>query len=272
MVDLATALGVGIIATFAPLLAGLVLPKYLVKLRSQKITIWLIAAATGIIFWFFIDLMNDAAQLDIIAGFGNGLGDYTHLLLVLTFALGIAILFGVEKRYSTSKSVATGRNEPQTRTTLGSVSNGMVFAIAAAAALGIGFHAFGEGMDIGSSLPGAPDIIGAIGGFYPGIAYVLHKVLEGFVVGVFAVVAVATSARKIAILAALSGVPTVIGFFIGLPSVLPSTYFFALGGAGAIYVEFKLIPAVSQSGRRYASMIPMLLGFYAMYFAGLFHN
>ncbi len=272
MVDLATALGVGIIATFAPLLAGLVLPKYVAKLHNQHITIWLVAASTGIIFWFFIDVMNDAAQLDIIAGFGNGLGDYTHILLALTFALGVGILFGLERRYSSSKPLANSPNNHQTRPTGGSVSNGMIFAIAAAAALGIGFHAFGEGMDIGSSLPGAPDIIGAIGGFYPGIAYVLHKLLEGFVVGVFAVLAAATSARKIAILAALSGVPTMIGFFIGLPSVLPSSYFFALGGAGAVYVEFKLIPVLSQSGRLYASIIPMLLGFYAMYFAGLFHN
>ena len=272
MVDLATALGVGIIATFVPLLAGLVLPKYVAKLNYQHITIWLVATATGIIFWFFIDVMNDATQLDIIAGFGNGLGDYTHPILALSFALGVGILFGLERRYSTSKLVATSNNNPQLQSKWGPAISGMTFAIAGIAALGIGFHAFGEGMDIGTSLPGAPDIIGAIGGFYPGIAYVLHKLLEGFVVGVFAVVASARSVRKIGILAVLSGVPTVIGFFIGLPSVLPSSYFFALGGAGAVYVELKLIPILAQSGKLYASVVPLLLGFYAMYFAGLFHN
>jgi hypothetical protein len=270
MVDLATALGVGTIATFAPLFVGLVLPKFIAKSHSRDVMIWLIAASSGIIFWFFIDVMNDAAQLGISQGFGNGLGDYTHPLLALMFAVGVGVLFGLERRYS--KSAPIELNGLQAESIQKHFSTGMTFAIAAAAALGIGFHALGEGIDIGSSLPKAADIIGAIGGFYPGIAYVLHKLLEGFVVGVFAVAARATSGRKIGLLAALSGIPTVIGFFVGLPSVLDSSYFFALGGAGAVYVEFKLIPILSRSGRLYASILIVLVGFYSMYFAGLFHN
>ena len=152
------------------------------------------------------------------------------------------------------------------------MSAGITFAIAAVAALGIGFHALGEGLIIGASLPSAADIFGAIGGLLPGFAYVLHKLLEGFVIGAFAVAASATSLRKIGILAALSGIPTVIGFFIGIPSALDSSYFFALGGAGAVYVELKLIPIIYGSGRLYTSVAPFLLGFYSMYFAGLFHS
>lgn len=271
MVDVATAVAVGIAATFVPLFAGLAAPTFLAKLSVRSAAIWLAAFAVGIMFWFFVDVMNDASQLDVIQGFGNGLGDYTHLVLALMFALGLGFLFGVEQRYLGSRSKSTntqGVQAPQTGLTVASI----VFPVAALAALGIGFHAFGEGMDIGSKIPGAADIIGAIGGYYPGIAYVLHKFLEGFVVGVFAFLASATSVRKIAVLGALSGIPTVIGFFVGLPNVLDSSYFFALGAAAAVYVVFKLIPVISQSARLYAAIIVVLLGFYAMYFAGLLHS
>jgi zinc transporter ZupT len=258
MVDIPTALAVGTVVTFVPLVAGIVSPRILDKVGRQPATTWMTAAAAGIMFWFFIDVVNDAAQLDIISGFGNGLGDYTHAILALMFAVGIGVLFGLESKFSVPKP-------------LGAVENMLPFAAAAIAALGIGFHAFGEGMDIGSTLPKAVDLLEAIGGYYPGIAYVLHKFFEGFVVGVFAVIASASSGRKIGALIALSGVPTILGFLAGIPNMLDSSYFFALGAAATIYVEFRLLPLVSKA-KPYAFVIPLLLGFYAMYFAGLFHN
>lgn len=270
MVELATALGVGIIATFAPLFVGLVLPKYITKLRNQYVAIWLVAAAAGIIFWFFLDVMLDAAQLDVNEGFTTGLGDYTHPILTLTFAVGVGLLFLLEKR--SSKSGVANSDGPQIVFEKGSWAMGMTFATAALAALAVGFHALGEGILIGGALPGATSVLDAIGGVLPGLAYVLHKLLEGFVIGVFAVVASGTSARRIAILGALSGVPTVVGFFVGIPQINVATYFFALGGAGAVYIELKLIPLISRSGQLYTSIVPVLLGFYAMYFAGLFHS
>ncbi len=277
MVDIVTSLGVGVIATFAPLFVGLLAPKYLARLRNPYVTTWLVAASAGTIFWFFIDVMGDAVQLDINQGLGQNstqLQDIEHIILALMFAVGVGVLFGLEKNFSKSNPTSAGADTPQRGLTRGSMVGSVTFAIAAVAALAIGFHALGEGMDIGSSLPKSVDIIDAIGGILPGIAYVLHKLLEGYVVGVFAVIAAATSARKIGILAALSGIPTVIGFFIGLPNIrnFDSSYFFALGGAGALYIEIKLIPLLSRSGRLYAWVVPMLLGFYAMYTAGLFHS
>ena len=270
MVDILTSLAVGIIGTFVPLFMGLITPKTISSIRRPGVTLWLVAIASGITFWFFIDIMLDAAQLDVNQGFGNGLGDYTHPILALMFALGVGSLFGFEKKFSKSQDT---KPEPcQSSSPDPSSATWFTFAIAAVAALGIGFHALGEGMDIGSTLPNASSIVDAIGGALPGVAYVLHKGLEGFVVGVFAVLASATSARKIAILGAISGIPTVIGFFVGIPGMVDSSYFFAVGGAGAVYVEIKLIPFLSRSGRLYASILPLLLGFYAMYFAGLFHS
>ncbi len=185
------------------------------------------------------------------------------------FALGVALLFGIENVFSASTTVRT--ISPRSGTGKAD-ENRVIFAVAALAALGVGFHAFGEGMEIGSALPNAVNILDAIGGYYPGIAYVLHKLLEGFVVGVFATLTAAVSGRNIGILAALSGVPTILGFLVGIPNMLEASYFFALGGAATIYVEFKLLPIVSRAAKPYAFVVPILLGFYAMYFAGLFHN
>jgi zinc transporter ZupT len=266
MVEVATSLSVGIVATFVPLIVGLFLPKALASLRkTPHSTVWMAAFSAGIIFWFFIDVMGDAAQLDINQGFGGG---YTHLALALSFAVGVGVLFGLERRFSRPRNLSSTDPNLQIR----SVAADITFAIAAVAALGIGFHALGEGMGIGVSLPKAVNIYDAIGGVYPGVAYVLHKFFEGFVIGSFAVVASCTRLRHIGILAALSGIPTVIGFFIGLPATLDSTYMFALGGAGAVYVEMKLIPVLARSGRFYAAILPFLIGLYAMYVAGLFHS
>src|SRR5207249_2555244 len=80
----------------------------------------------------------------------------------------------------------------------------------------------------------------AIRGIGPGVAYGLHKFLEGLVVGAFAMLA-RSRYSQIGILGIASGLPTFLGFLLGLPSIVESTYFFALGASGAVYIEFKLI-------------------------------
>ena len=278
MVDVTVSLSLGVLATFVPLSVGLLAPKILAKRPSTKVTLWLVAAAAGVIFWFFLDVMGDAVELDVNQGFSRSytpLEVTAHVILALTFALGVGLLFGLEKRLSSpsySSPTSAGAESRGVDSTRNSPFDGLSFAVATVAALAVGFHALGEGVDIGSGLPYSSDILGAIGGFLPGLAYVLHKVLEGFVIGVFALISSAVSIRKIGILVALSGIPTVIGFFVGLPGILDPSYFFALGGAGALYIEIKLVPLFSRRDRVYASILPLLLGFYAMYFAGLFHS
>src|SRR5713226_7549088 len=102
MVDLATSLAVGIAATFIPLVIGLLFPKALARIRSPSANVYLVAFSAGIIFWSFIDVMGDAAQLDINQGFG---GDFTHIALALSFALGVAVLFLFERRFSGTRNV-----------------------------------------------------------------------------------------------------------------------------------------------------------------------
>ncbi len=256
MVQVLSGLLAGVLATFIPLYLGLFIPKLY---KSDQRTGWILAPAycAGILFWFFLDVMNDASLLDVNQGFG---GDYTRLVLVVSFAIALLFLFGIE-RFASSASYRSSKSLSE-----------ITYGISAIAALGIGFHALGEGIAIGAIMPTASTVIDAIGGVGPGFAYLLHKLLEGLVIGVFALLAGAISHRKLGILGLIAGVPTILGFFIGLPSLIESTYFFALGAAGAVYAEFKLLPRIVSGERRYAAIIAFLLGFYSMYFAGLFHG
>ena len=270
MVELVGAFLAGILATFVPLFIGLFIPNGLLKVRAgPRAQVFLAAFSVGIIFWFFLDVMGDAALLDVNQGFRAD--DYyqaaSHIVLALLFAIGLGILVMLDRRF---RKPGTGENTAESNRM--GMPFTLTFAIASVAALGIGFHSLGEGIGIGSNLPNSADILEAIGGILPGVAYVLHKFLEGFVVGVFAVLASAVSARKLGILGVISGVPTVIGFILGLPSGLDSSYFFAMGAAGAVYIEIRLLPLIFRGRFQYFSVVPLLLGFYAMYFAGLFHG
>ena len=267
MVDLPTAFGAGVLATFVPLYVGIFLPSLLSKSRrGPRAKIFLLAFSAGVIFWFFFDVMGDAASLDVNQGFNAK--DYPeaigHIVLALLFAIGLLALVLLDRRY---------QNESVNPSTIGvNPTFNLTFKIAMIAALGIGLHALGEGMVIGGNLPNSADLLEAIGGISPGIAYVLHKVLEGFVLGAFAVIAGNASGRSLGILGIVSGVPTIIGFFLGVPSFIDPAYFFALGAAGAIYIEIRLLPLVFRNRVEYYTMLPLVLGFYAMYFAGLFHG
>lgn len=271
MVDVASSLGLAVIATFVPLLVGLLLPRTLLRPMGSQFTIWVVGAAAGIMLWFFFDVMGAAAQLGVNQGFG---GDFTQVILATMFAVGVTFLFGLDKRLSTKLSAVIPSHQ------IGPLETGITLTSAAVVALGIGFHAIGEGVYIADavSYSSTTGIIFVIGGLWPGVAYVLHKAMEGFVIGVFGVLASALSLRRVGIFVLLSGLPMIVGFFIGYLSlvttsllVLDSTYFFALGGAVTVYVEMRLLPILSRGGL-YASVPAFLLGFYAMYLAALFHS
>ncbi len=241
----------GTVATFVPLYVGLALPLAVGRLTQRKALV-LSAVSSGIIFWFFLDVMGDSSLLGVNEGFK---GDYAHGLLVLTFAFGFVLLFILEGRGGS----------------YGASTISFTYRVAALVALGISFHSFGEGMDIGSVTPGSSSIINAIGGVAPGAAYVIHKILEGFVIGVFGALA-GLGFRKLGVLGVITGVPTILGFVVGLSNALESTYFFALGGAAAVYIQTKLVPSLQFSRFRVLTIVSLLVGFYLMYFAGLLHG
>jgi uncharacterized membrane protein YuzA (DUF378 family) len=256
MADVLSTFAETALATFAPLYIGLLFPTLFGK--ESRASLFFVAASVGIISWFFLDVVGDAAQLDVNQAFG---GDYTHLVLAGSFAFGLLLLFGLERWSMPSIGAASW---------MAGGGSQFTFAIALVAALGIGFHAAGEGLEIGSIVPNSTSILAAIGGLGPGVAYVLHKFLEGLVVGAFAMLA-RIRYNQLGILGIASGLPTLLGFLLGLPSTVEPTYFFAIGASAAVYIEFKLIPKIFESGTKFSTLIFTLIGFYSMYTAGLFH-
>jgi len=262
MPDITANFAFGVVATFVPLFIGLFIPPMVAK-NSVRVKV-LMAFSCGIMFWFFVDVMNDAALLDVNQGFSGGL---THLLLAVLFAGGLLVLVGLEKLTMSTE------NRKQNVSSL----IGMSYSIAVLVSLGIGFHSMGEGVEIGSLIlysyltNSSSDLIAAIGGFGPGVAYVLHKFLEGFVIGVFAALVKARPSRT-AILGVVSGIPTVIGIALALLTPIDATYFFAIGAAAAVYIEFKLISRFANEDPILPYVIAALIGFYCMYLAGLFHG
>jgi zinc transporter ZupT len=254
-----------VLATFICLYLGIFTPFLIAGKSTSRLTV-LMAVAAGIMCWSFLDIMDDAALIGVNQGFSGGL---VHVLLAVLFAAALLVLFGLD-RLSTS-----GRRKGRDLM--------LSYGVALLVALGVGLHSLGEGVEIGSlvgysyALAGeSSNLITAIGGLASAAAYLMHKFLEGFVIGVFATAVKARFARNLA-LGLLAGVPTAIGLTVALMVPIDSTVFFAAGAAAVIYIEYKLIPnLISQPHRRgYGAILYLLfflLGFYLMYLAGLFHS
>jgi zinc transporter ZupT len=272
----------GTAATFIPLYIGVFAPRFAPRFLGsawKNLPLLLAASASGILFWFFLDVMGDAVLLDVNQSFGKGVTqDEVHLILILLFIIAIGVLFWLEKSLTPQSAESQDTTSIHSSTPSGSPSFRMLtYGIAVAAALAIGFHAFGEGIDIGAAIPSAPGILEAIGGsttggIYAGTAYVLHKLFEGYVVGVIALLASSVSSKRLGVLGLISGLPTIFGFIVGVLAPIDSSYFFALGGAGTVYAELRLVPVFADKDVKYVIVLALLLGFYAMYIAGLFHS
>ena len=128
-------------------------------------------------------------------------------------------------------------------------------------------------------------MIAALGGYGPGIGYVIHKLLEGIVIGaVFrAYSAPADQSRgntfgKLIVLGGMGSALTLVGDAVGYFGPINASFFFALGAGSAIYILVRLaLPTFRTKdsyGHRGVSVLALLvlLGFLSVYFAGLFHS
>lgn len=251
-----------IVATFVALYIGL-FTAILAAGKSAYRLLVLMALASGVIFWSFLDLMDDAALLDVNQGFSGGL---LHILIATLFAVTVLVLFWVDAVFQTNQR----GHRP--------VIVAMSYATAALVAIGIGSHSLGEGLEIGSLIgysfltnPSSVNLINAIGGLGSGGAYIMHKFLEGFVIGVFAAAARARSMRNL-VLGLFAGIPTMIGLGVALIVPVDATVFFGIGAAAAIFIEYKLIPNLVRQRSTMVYIWAWLLGFYLMYLAALFHS
>ena len=250
-----------VLSTLICLYVGIFTPLLIAEKSASRLTV-LMAVASGIMCWSFLDLMNDAALLGVNQGFDGGL---VHVFIVSVFAVALVTLFWLD-RLSTNSGRRKGRDMT------------LSYGTALLVALGIGFHSLGEGVEVGSliaysyAVSGASsNMITAIGGLGSGVAYLVHKFLEGFVIGVFTG-AIKTRLGRNLVLGLIAGIPTMIGLAVALMVPVDSTVFFAAGAAAVIYIEYKLIPNLTRGGRALFYLAFFLLGFYLMYLAGLFHS
>ena len=248
--------------TFLALYAGLFTPIFVMEKSERRLTL-LIALASGVMFWSFLDLMDDATLLGVNQGFSGGL---SHVLIAALFAATVVALFWLDAKFQ--------RTRRRRETSLVTFTYVTVILVA----VGIGAHSFGEGVEIGSligysflSAPLSVNIIEAIGGIGAGAAYLMHKFLEGLVIGVFAAAAKTSLTRNV-VLGLLAGVPTVLGLSTALIIPVDATVFFGIGAGAVFFIEYKLIPSVVRRDGVMIYVLVCLVGFYLMYLAALFHS
>jgi ZIP family zinc transporter len=195
---------VGFFVGVVPVALGML---FLPALRAggTRAMLFALALTLGLLAFLLVDTLEEALEL----ARQSAPGLHVPVLVWLVVALSFALL------------LAAGRRG-------GHVPSGA--GLAAAIALGIGLHNFGEGLAIGSALAtGAA----ALGSFLV-IGFTLHNITEGF--GIVAPLARQRPALLLlAGLALLAGLPAVLGIWLG--SIAHSAHWAALAlavGAGAI--------------------------------------
>ena len=265
----------GFAESFLPWIASTLIPAFvglvLIVLAGMKLqTRYVAAFAFGILFWFFVDTITGAANLDVNSGFSGGAG---QLAIVGLFAIGLLFFFSIDRnRNIFSPELAIGKY-------------GLAIPMLVAAALGV--HGLGEGAAFGgtAALTTSTSLLDTFGGVSGGVAYVLHKALEPMIIGAcycaYSIQHAKNTTgrlRDLAILSIVFAIPSLIGAASGYYLTYDSSYFYALGTGTAIYAAVRLFgsmfnkanPASSKESMTMAVLIT--LGLLTIYFAALFHS
>lgn len=227
---------------------------------------YLAAFALGIYLWFFSDTMGGSAYLDANTGFNGGAPQVELLLL---FAFGILLTYGLDRQTFQSSSGSNGAN----------------LGIPLLVAFAVAIHGMGEGAAFSGVAAATPanDILSAFGGISPAIAFAIHKTLEPVMVGAaYAVYAKGHASslsgvmKDMAMLALIFIAPGLLGAATGYWLKYDTTYVFAFGLGTSLYVLVRLAnPLFAPSGNsKWISVktaLAILLGFLSLYFAALFH-
>ena len=259
-----------ILATFLPIYVGMFLLMALSN-ATHVDTRYLSAYALGLLFWFFFDTLNDAGQLDVNQGYGFDIG---HIGLLILFLVGF-LVFALPGGWLSSKGETVSKNIP--------------ILVAMFVGLAMGMHGIGEGVEFGGLAAGtqAMTVLDAIGGIGGGIAYVLHKLLESTIV----IVVLVGLARahglpfrkqlwQTVIVGLMFGIPSAVGEVAGYSLSIDSSWFYALGAGAALFVVLQVIKPIfavnKEDGVTYSGWVrisvAMLLGFFLLYAAALFHS
>jgi hypothetical protein len=221
-----------VLATCVPIYVGMFSMIALSNFTHIK-TRYLSAFAVGLLFWFFFDTMNDAVQLGVNEGYAF---DFRQTGLVVLFITGFLLFTLLGGRRSKTESMAKSSMLP--------------LLLSVLAAIGMGIHGVGEGLEFGGLAAGtqASSVLAAIGGVGGGFAYVLHKLLEStIVIIVFIALARAnglsfrTELWQTVIVALAFGIPSAVGEVVGYYVPIDSSYFFAMGAGAALSVALQVI-------------------------------
>lgn len=232
---------IGLLVGFVPVAAGMTFYPLMRQARPEW-TAALLALTLGLLTFLAIDATSEGIEL------AGELPSAYHGLTLFVGAALLAILtvLLIERALARKASPA--------------------FTLALLIAIGIGIHNLGEGLLIGSAF--------ALGSLALGSAlitgFAIHNVTEGPAI----VAPLATSARerfmKLAVLAIIAGVPTVLGAWLGgfaRGQLLP-VVFFGLGAGAVIVVLLQVTAAMRREGDALLTgrnMLAFLAGYAVMY-------
>lgn len=227
---------------------------------------YLLSFSIGVLFWVFVDIINDSGDLDVNASFSGG---WEQIIIVFIFVAGVSAFFLLDR------SVFSPEHEQS-----GSLTIPILIAVA------IGVHGLGEGAAYANvaATTASNSLVVAFGGEAAGAAYILHKFLESMAVGVGYVVFAgkresgAGAARDVGVLALAFILPSVAAAGAGYFVAYDSTYFFAIGTGGFLYALLRLAgpmfttQRVSGSNGTLKMAAWLIGGLLCVYSAALLHS
>jgi zinc transporter, ZIP family len=248
---------IGLLVGLVPVALGLL---WLPSLRRAAPN-WLaafMALTAGLLTFLALEALSEALELQALLPTGlGGTG-----LVLLGMAISYLTLTVLSHRLGASGGRAGGRGAP-----LGGV------ALATLVAIGIGLHNFGEGLAIGSSFA-----LGELAlGTFLIVGFMIHNVTEGL--GIAAPIAEGTrraSFARLAVLAAIAGLPAVPGAWLGgfVTSDVLGVIFFAAAAGAALEVVVEVARYVARRAPGGITSPYVLGGFLAgiaiMYATGIF--
>lgn len=257
-----------VLATFVSLYLGMLC--VLLAREVMHIDVrYLSAFALGLLFWFFLDTLNDGIQLDVNEGLSYG---FQHIVLLSLFVTGFVFLAFVGGRLMSTRTAAEKSQRP--------------LLVGILVAVGMGFHGIGEGLAFGGTSAGtsAVTILDAIGGYAGGAAYVLHKLLEATIVMIVYVsltddeLGLGKKLSHLVILGLTFGLPSALGDVIGYFFAVDVSYLYAMGGGAALFVALLAVRPIFVEARSEFSYgqwvrvaLALLFGFLALYAAASLH-
>lgn len=235
---------IGLLVGFLPVALGLMWLPGLRELGDTALSSFM-AMTAGLLTFLAVDALFEAfEQQSLLPGAFGGIG-----LIVLGTSIsfiGVGALSGWLTRRAKRGAAETETPAPADSLTTSFMPSTSGFTLALAIAVGIGFHNFGEGLAIGTAF--------AIGQLAFSslliVGFTVHNITEGLAIAV--PLAEERNARpslaRLAMLAAIAGLPAILGAWIGgfFTSNLLATFFFAIAAGAAAQVVYEVSSFINR--------------------------